>query len=200
MDLGCGGGAGLRGFDGTAVRRHGVDRYSLGLRAIRESMEDVDVVQADCGRLPYRAGVFDVVLAMDLLEHVDDRRTLREAALVLRPGGIAVAACPAGRWLWSARDEAAGHLRRYSKKEVVRLFEGEGLKILRTQHYQFFLFPLVIAARLLGRVTPSVLEREEAPGGWVNVFLGRINRLEVRLGRRIEWPWGSSIIVVGRKP
>jgi hypothetical protein len=80
------------------------------------------------------------------------------------------------------------------------LFEGEGLKILRTQHYQFFLFPIVIAARLLGRVTPSVLEREEAPGGWVNGFLGRINRLEVRLGRRIEWPWGSSIVVVGRKP
>ncbi|MBI5379523.1 MAG: class I SAM-dependent methyltransferase [Nitrospirae bacterium] len=200
LELGCGGGGNLDGLNGLVSERHGLDRHRDVLSHARQYVPRVHLVEGDCQCLPYQEGAFHAVLMLDLLEHVDDRHTLKEAFRVLRPGGIAVASCPAWGWLWSGRDEAAGHMRRYTRRGIQGLFVEAGLEVLHTRYYQCLLFPLVVASRLLNRWSSAILEREERPGRWVNGLFARINTLEVRLGAVLPWPWGSSIVVVGRKP
>ncbi len=81
---------------------------SRGLRAVR----------GDACRLPFAAMSVDLVLAFDVLEHIaDDRVALREFHRVLRPEGQLWIAVPSDMRLWSAHDEAVGHVRRYSRDE-----------------------------------------------------------------------------------
>ncbi len=91
LDIGCGG-----GFLSNHLARLG--HRVTGLDAARESLavasaHDVTrTVRYDCGdatALPYRTGAFDVVCAMDFLEHVDDpAQVIAEAARVLAPSGL----------------------------------------------------------------------------------------------------------------
>ncbi len=63
--------------------------------------------------LPMRSGSIDLVVAFDVLEHIlDDAAALREVERVLRPGGCLLVTVPADMDLWSAHDEAVGHVRR----------------------------------------------------------------------------------------
>jgi SAM-dependent methyltransferase len=199
IELGCGGGGNLDGLDGLVTERHGLDLHRNALSHARVAAPHLHLVEGDCRYLPYRSDAFHTVLMLDLLEHVDDQIALKEACRVLRPGGIAVASCPAWGWLWSGRDEAAGHIRRYTRRGIQELFVEAGLEVLHTRYYQCLLFPLVVASRLLNRWSSAILEREERPGRWVNGLFARINTLEVRLGAALPWPWGSTIVVVGRK-
>ena len=75
--------------------------------------------------LPQLAGVrddYDVIAALDVIEHIDDdAAALAAIATKLRPGGKFVMAVPAHRWMWSAHDVVNHHKRRYSKAGLKRL-------------------------------------------------------------------------------
>jgi ubiquinone/menaquinone biosynthesis C-methylase UbiE len=59
-------------------------------------------------KLPFDNVSFDVVLATDIIEHVDDdNRALAEIARVLRPGGKVLITVPAFQALWGLQDEVA---------------------------------------------------------------------------------------------
>jgi SAM-dependent methyltransferase len=156
-------------------------------------------MRADATRLPIADNVFGAVLLLDVLEHVDDHAALAEVHRVLRPGGVAVITVPAVPWLWSYRDEAAGHLRRYGRRQLVQAITGARLAVLAVQYYQCLLFPLVAATRLLGRRGPRLRDLEERPSRRLNSMMAWVNLTEVRLGDAIPWPWGSSLVAVCRK-
>jgi 2-polyprenyl-6-hydroxyphenyl methylase/3-demethylubiquinone-9 3-methyltransferase len=91
LDIGCGG-----GFLANALAREG--HVVTGVDASAESLEvarrhdATKTVRYDLGdalALPYGDAAFDVVCAMDFLEHVEQpARVVAEAARVLRPGGL----------------------------------------------------------------------------------------------------------------
>ena len=93
LDVGCGVGAFVRRLREFTPQVYGfdVDRASVARGA-----EEVPGLALAVGEhLPYRNGVFDVVLMHEVLEHVDDDlATLREVRRVLAPGGKAVVFCP----------------------------------------------------------------------------------------------------------
>lgn len=63
---------------------------------------------------------FDTILYIDVLEHIsDDNDELDRAASMLRPGGHLVVLAPAHQWLYSPFDRAVGHVRRYSRKDLL---------------------------------------------------------------------------------
>jgi SAM-dependent methyltransferase len=200
LEIGCGNG---RFSQAMAARGHdvvGLDLRAEGLRAIRATSDPLKALQADAGRLPLQAETFDVAVLMDILEHADDGAVLAEAWRVLRPGGALILTVPALPWLWSFRDEAAGHRRRYTRRSLTGVVRTAGFECLETRYYQCLLLPLVALTRVVGRKVHSTRELEEQPGPVVNAVFGSITRAEVHLGPVVRWPWGSSLAAVCRKP
>lgn len=199
LDLGCGTGMMANLLEERGHRVVALDLRPEGLAAIRTANPRLSVVQADVTKLPLANACCDLVLLLDVLEHADDRRVMAEVFRVLRPGGIALATVPAMPWLWSRRDEAAGHLRRYARRPFTVLLENAGLRVEEMLYYQCLLFPPVVITRLLGRFGNAPADMEERPIPVLNALLCRISRLEVILGRIIRWPWGSTLAAVCRK-
>lgn len=198
VDIGCGTGAFAAHLAGrrspvVALDRALATRPGPGAAGLR----------GDAEHLPLRPAAAGVVLARDVLEHVDDSAALAECHRVLRPGGLLVALVPAWPSLWSERDERAGHLRRYTRRTLRSALESAGFSLEELRGYQCALLPLAAASRLASRRRPaSVLRAEERPPRLVNAALASINRAEAGLARR-RWsrpPTGSTLVAVARRP
>ena len=200
IDVGCGTGQVAKRLEAAGCRVVGLDRRPEGLAAWRRSSKGALVVQGEAPNMPVVDEAFDGALLLDVLEHVDDIALLRQVHRVLRPGGRLLLTVPALPWLWSYRDEAAGHFRRYTRKTLERTLHEAGLAVVEIRYYQFLLMPLVAVTRLLGRRGPGLRDAEERPWPLVNRLLSVVNRFEVRLGRRVPWPCGSSRAAVCVKP
>ncbi|MDW8185568.1 MAG: methyltransferase domain-containing protein [Anaerolineae bacterium] len=200
LDAGCGTGAHVQWLARQGLRPLGLDLLADGLRGLRAQEPVLPLIQGSAERMPFRDGAMAMVLFLDVLEHLDDRTGLREAFRVLSPGGWLLLSAPAMPWLWSARDVAAGHRRRYTHRTLEARLREAGFQIVRWQRYPFFLFPWIVATRILSRIYPAVLEREERPGRILNAWLTALVQMEVTLGRWIRWPLGSTLLVLARKP
>jgi SAM-dependent methyltransferase len=199
LDLGCGTGGALPDLERDGRRVLGLDLRPEGLAATRQQRPACWLVQADADRLPLGEATVDVITALDVLEHVDDRAALAEIRRVLRPGGVAIITVPAMKWLWSYRDEDAGHRRRYGRRELQTRLAESGLAVVWLNHYQVFLLPLVALTRGLGRRGPALRDLEERRLPLLNGLLRSINRLEAWLSHRVSWPAGSSLVAVCKR-
>ena len=199
LDLGCGTGSMVRELRRMGRPVVGIDMLPDGIGALKAAVPDAMVVQADGGLLPVADLSLEAVLALDVIEHVDDRRVLLEIHRALRSGGLLVLMVPALPRLWSARDVAGGHARRYTRRGLVRLLAETGFEVQEMRYYQFFLLPLVIASRALGRVVARAGDWEETPPRLLNSVLAAVNIAEVRLGDLVGWPVGSSLAAVCRR-
>ncbi|MBI4380684.1 MAG: class I SAM-dependent methyltransferase [candidate division NC10 bacterium] len=199
LDLGCGTGLMLEILMRRGHRVVGLDLRPEGLYATRQVLPRSWLLQAEVTYLPLRDNAFGAVMLLDVLEHVDDRSLLAEVQRVLRPGGLAVITVPAIPWLWSYRDEAAGHLRRYTRQRLFSVLTDAGFHVREMHYYQCLLLPLVVITRLFGRRGPRLRDFEERPLPIFNAVMTWINRLEVQLSDLISWPWGSSLVVICRK-
>lgn len=91
LDIGCGGGYLSNHLATLGHRVTGLDEAedSLAVAARHDTSGTVKYDRGDAMSLPYDAGSFDVVCAMDFLEHVEEpERVVREAARVLAPSGL----------------------------------------------------------------------------------------------------------------
>lgn len=79
------------------------------------------------------AAEHDVVLMLDVLEHVEDDRGFLSGVVrgSLKPGGTLLFSVPAWPWLWTAHDAFLQHHRRYRPAEARAVLEGAGLTVLR---------------------------------------------------------------------
>jgi SAM-dependent methyltransferase len=156
LDIGAAAGGNTR-----VLREHGWDATALeynedGARIARE--RGLPVVRADALKLPFPDAGFDLVVAYDVLEHIDDDGgAVEEICRVLRPGATALVAVPADPRLWSAHDEAVGHVRRYTRSTLVDLLEPHGLVVDVVQSWNVLLRP--VAAWRRRKSTESDLER-----------------------------------------
>ena len=149
----------------------------------------------------FKRNGYDLIALLDVLEHVpDDLASLRAIHMRLKPGGALLLTVPANPWMWSAHDAAHHHFRRYTKKRLEELFLRSGLEIELLSYFNALLFPLVAAARILGRVMHSQSADDRLPIAPVNVFLNSIFGLEAGLIGRVPMPFGVSLVAVVRRP
>jgi len=203
LDAGCGTGGMLDLYSGwpDAVAT-GADMSQEALNFSRQRGHQ-RLVGADLTLLPFRSGSFDVVTAMDVVEHVpDDGRALAEISRVLRPGGIFVASVPAYQFLWGPHDEALHHCRRYSSGQFQKLIHDSGLRVEKQTYLLTALFPAAAAMRLATRKR----QRKDAAAGLppvspaVNRMLIGFQAAELAVARRASLPFGLTVLAVARKP
>src|SRR5471032_1078847 len=77
------------------------------------------VVRGTVTNLPYGDGVFDLVCALDIIEHVDDDESAwSEIARVAAPGAVLLLSVPMNAARWTSFDDFVGHKRRYEPAEL----------------------------------------------------------------------------------
>lgn len=146
LDIGAAGGGNTRvlveeGWDAAAT-----DFCETAVEVARE--RGLDVVRADARALPFTAGSVDLVTAFDVLEHIEeDDLVTTEIARVLAPGGHALIAVPCDMALWSAHDDAVGHVRRYERESLTVVVEKAGLEVERMWSWNVLLRPVVALHR-----------------------------------------------------
>jgi SAM-dependent methyltransferase len=97
---------------------HFVDISAPALTKLRE--RGAQVILSQIGSLPFADGAFDLVCALDIVEHVDDDDgALGELSRVTKPGGAVVISAPLHAARWSAFDDIVGHKRRYEPSRLL---------------------------------------------------------------------------------
>jgi len=144
---------------------------------------------------------YDLVALLDVLEHVpDDVASLKAILRRLKPGGALVLTVPANPWMWSAHDVAHHHFRRYSKRELARVIGEAGFEVQLLSFFNTLLFPLVAAARVLGKVMRKDSADDSLPSAPVNALLEKVFGLETGMVGRVPMPFGVSLVAVLRRP
>jgi len=142
-------------------------------------------------------GAYDLVAALDVVEHIDDdRSTVAALASCLKPGGKLLVTVPAHQWMWSAHDELNHHKRRYSKRALRKLIEESPLKLDAIGYFNSILFPLAVAARLASKASGKGGGEESLPPRPVNYVFERAFAAERRLVGAFPLPPGLSLFAV----
>ncbi|GIW10239.1 MAG: methyltransferase [Dehalococcoidia bacterium] len=209
LDLGCGAGN-MRHHLAPYGEVVGCDPHRGALAVAVE--RHCRVLQADAQALPFADQTFDLVAALDVIEHCpDDRAALGEAYRVLRPGGWAVLTVPAFSWLWTYNDVINRHYRRYTAGQLRARLEAAGFAVERLSFTNCLIFP-VAAPRLLlrgERVRPPLsapitdgayqVEMEPAPP-LLNAMLEQVGKVEATLVRWADLPVGTGLLALARRP
>ncbi|WP_085683121.1 MULTISPECIES: bifunctional 2-polyprenyl-6-hydroxyphenol methylase/3-demethylubiquinol 3-O-methyltransferase UbiG [unclassified Pseudomonas] len=144
----------------------------------------------------------DLVLLMDVLEHVDDDVGLLKSYVEKVPSGSRfLMTVPAFQFMWSGHDDFLEHKRRYTLAQFETLAADAGLQVERGAYYFGAVFPIAVASRLLpgaahGSAPRSQLKRHHP---LVNSVLKTLCRLELPL-MGMNRLAGLSVFVLARKP
>lgn len=207
LDAGCGWGVTLE-----ALEQHGY--RPAGLDVSRRVLEQLDLpgrelIEADLSRpwLVTPRPNFDAVLALDIIEHLDDDRgALTRLATLLRPGGgVLVVSVPARPELFGEFDSVQGHRRRYVPETLESAFADTGLRIDWILWWGAWLLPFLRyrgsrpcrTEKTAAEVYRRYLRLPPWPGSWV-LRLGFELEHPRALGRQLRT--GTSLFAVAHRP
>ncbi len=146
-----------------------------------------DVLEADLTSLPFEDARFDAAVLGEVLEHIEnDRGALAEVARVLRPQGVLALSVPANPKLHGPSDVWAGHVRRYTRPELLEACAAAGFTVHRCLGWGFpvsRLYHRHVYERYLDRRGPAGPERRHGPFIALVGVLLQLDRLFVGVER-----------------
>src|SRR3989344_8393522 len=176
LDVGCGG-----GNIAKAVKRfrpdlqiHGVDVSKKAIQTASKNPQGVQFKLGSSDKLPYKNNSFDIVCMFDVLEHVDENIALGEVKRILKKDGIFHIFLPLDgqpgtlnhflyKLGWESKNKQTGHIKIYSDRSAIKLFERNGFKVVKKRfsfHYFFSLFDVAYFSFLdiIGKKAPASIE------------------------------------------
>ena len=197
LDVGCGDGL---FFDPLAPFGdvEGVEPSAKAVRPDGPHRARIHVCPFDESFQPGRE--FRLILMLDVLEHLaDPAAALRHALALLSRRGMLLVTVPAFRALWTNHDRINEHLTRYTRRTFRALAGQAGLSIQSERYFFQWLVPCKLATRVLEGALHLQPRPASVPAGWVNTLLYLLSRLEQSTWGALPWPFGSSLLVWGRK-
>lgn len=216
LDAGCGTGQNLRWLQDVLTPGYleGFDLCAKAVEVSRRVAPEAIIYEHDLCKpqlLEQSSDEFlDLILCSDVLYATGSEPAMPGLKLLcnrLRSGGIFLLHLPAFNWLYSRHDIAVHTKHRFCRAETVSLLKQLGLTIELITYRMFLLFPLVVVSRLpsllFGNPSPASEVRSDLqlPGKPLNALLRTVVYAENRaIGCGLRFPWGSSLLAVGRKP
>jgi ubiquinone/menaquinone biosynthesis C-methylase UbiE len=163
-----------------------------------------NLVLSRAEELQFPDEVFDVVTALDVLEHTDDDlAAMREMWRAMKPGAVLVVTVPAYGFLWSEHDEALHHRRRYTAHELRNKLTNAGFEVERSTYFITLMFFPIFLMRIWQNLRKKSVEAKTS-----HVILPRVlNSLLIRMldveRLYLRWsnlPFGVTALATARKP
>src|SRR5213592_1652567 len=201
LDVGCG-----TGINFSVLSKYG-DTFSSDASeealSFSKSRGIDGLVRSQVESLPFVSSTFNIVTALDVLEHIDDDlKALDELLRISKDGGVLVITVPAYGFLWSEHDEALHHRRRYAASELRNKLTNAGFEVERITYYITFLFLPILFVRFVQSISKKSVRAKTSHiilPGWLNSLLIAILGFERVLLRRMNFPFGVSIVCLARK-
>ncbi len=199
LDVGCGTGANLKMLaaygkaEGVDISPQAVDFcHERGLNSVKLGAIE---------QLPYESDSFELVTALDVIEHLDDDIAgLREMRRVLRRDGRILVFVPAFMFLWGVQDDVSNHRRRYTLPSLLKAVEEAGFRVEWSSYanISFFLPVLVVRSvmRWLG------LRADTEYGINISLMNGPFSALfaaERLVFKHGRLPFGVSAVCIARR-
>jgi len=161
-----------------------IDLSHAALRQLRQ--RGANAAHGMIGALPCASASFDLVCALDILEHVaDDEGALSELARVAAPDATVLLSVPLHQHAWTAFDEFVGHCRRYEPDRIMALLAQHGFTIEQSAVYGM----QPKSSRLLELGQWFLVHRRQRAMWWYNrVFMP----LGVRFQKPLQWRDGMG--------
>ena len=146
----------------------------------------------DTGKPSYQDEKIDSIVCMNVLEHIkNNARALQYLKDTLVPGGRLALLVPAHQAAYGTLDEALGHFRRYSKKELSEKIQAAGFTL---EKIFFFNRIALFGWWLNGRV----LKKKILPSGQLGLF-GKLVPVIEKIDPVLPFPFGISLIAIAKK-
>lgn len=204
LEVGCGTGFVLSGIARACPKLalSGSEIFLAGLSHAAERVPSAHFMQMDARRVPF-VEEFDAIGAFDVLEHIkEDETVLAQLHSAIKPGGVLLLTVPQHPWLWSASDEYACHVRRYTRAEIEHKVLTAGFELLRSSSFVTSLLP----AMMLSRALQKRKTKDFDPSGElkINAVLNKsfyalmmFETAGIRFG--MNYPIGGSRLIVGER-
>jgi 2-polyprenyl-3-methyl-5-hydroxy-6-metoxy-1,4-benzoquinol methylase len=143
---------------------------------------------------------YDLILLLDVLEHIEDPAPVLKRALdLLAPAGKVIITVPAFPSLWTTHDDLNHHFMRYTRHSFRDLAARAGMRIERER----YLFQWTFLPKLAAHVVEAVLKPKphipRTPPRIINGLLAAISVGEAVLFENLAVPFGGSLLIVGSK-
>ncbi|WP_223515373.1 class I SAM-dependent methyltransferase [Pseudomonas sp. GL-R-26] len=202
LEIGCGTGFVLEGihqeFPETTLS--GTEFFDEGLMHARRRVPGASFEKLDA-RTMNDAERFDVIGAFDVIEHIDeDEQVLANLSRALHKDGHLLLTVPQHRWLWSAADERACHVRRYTRRELVDKVGRAGLEVQYVTSFVTLLVSLMWLARQRPGQKNAEVNSELDISDRTNRLLEFVMKIELGLLKAgITFPLGGSLLLLAKK-
>jgi trans-aconitate methyltransferase len=207
MEIGCSSGFMIKdlykSYPATTII--GVDVVKEPLYKLARALPGTPLIRFDLLRCPLPDQSVDVLIMLNVLEHIeDDVGALKNALKLLRPGGALVIEVPAGPHLYDTYDAELQHFRRYSATELNRKLHDAGFKVVRQSHLGFLLYPAFVAVKLLNKWLPSrrktMVVRDQAASTSGSILVRWAMKVESNYLAKLRLPFGIRALAVAHRP
>lgn len=200
LNVGCGTGGTIKTLEKYGIVTN-IDTSKEALKYMKLSGHDGILINTPV--LPFKDESFDVVVALDVLEHIEnDQTALLEWRRVLKESGKVLITVPAYQWLWSGHDESLHHWRRYTTSKLRWDLDKVSFNANKVSYAIAFSLPLVAGFRVLHKLTRKTMTDQSSyvqlPGS-INSFFSALLKLEAIWLSRFSLPFGTTVLGIFSK-
>jgi ubiquinone/menaquinone biosynthesis C-methylase UbiE len=200
LDAGCGTG-------GLAVKIESLGRatcFDYGILPLQLARKrNLRPIQASLNEIPFKNMAFNLSMCISVLDQqsIEEDKALQGLMRVIKPNGYLLMVVPAYNKLFSHHDRAIYSKKRFSFKEIKKLIEKQGFRLMKIKFLFSFLFPVFLAKRIIERawLVQRAVSDLILPPNSVNQLLKWICLVEWKFTEFLPLCFGSSILILAAK-
>ncbi len=163
-----------------------------------------NLAQCNLEQMSFKPKSFDTIMALDVIEHVQDPYTVvGQLKKLLTDDGTIIVTVPAFRFLWSPHDESLSHMRRYNRQDLLDLLTDAGFEVKLSGYFFCSTFLPVAVIRIIRKIfvknEDATCDTFTTPNRFVNAAIFFKLWMEAKLLRICPLPFGTSLYALARK-